>query len=114
MSALRKLAVIYPKRISLRLLTLRRALRKADDGAHIVATTLCDYADEPAHLKPPDFSLLQQLTRRLSVLLICEGGISSPEQARPAIDCGAFAVVVGNAITGGDKLVRSFCAALIL
>jgi hypothetical protein len=48
-------------------------LRKADDGAHIVATTLCGYADEPAHLKPPDFSLLQQLTRRLSVLLICEG-----------------------------------------
>jgi N-acylglucosamine-6-phosphate 2-epimerase len=67
-------------------LTLRRALRKADDGADIVATTLCGYADETAHLKPPDFSLLRQLTRRLSVPVICKGGISSPEQARQAMD----------------------------
>jgi N-acylglucosamine-6-phosphate 2-epimerase len=44
----------------------------------------------------------------LQVPVICEGGISSPEMARKALDLGAHAVVVGTAITGIDLLVKSY------
>jgi N-acylglucosamine-6-phosphate 2-epimerase len=48
----------------------------------------------------------------LSVPVICEGRLRSGEDVRRAFECGAFAVVVGNAITGVDQLVRNFVAAL--
>ena len=44
--------------------------------------------------------------------LICEGGITSANQARQAIDLGADAVVVGTAITGIDLQVAAYCKAL--
>ncbi|NEQ17529.1 MAG: hypothetical protein F6K44_28910, partial [Moorea sp. SIO3E2] len=31
---------------------------------------------------------------------ICEGGIASPKMAQTALELGAYAVVVGTAITG--------------
>jgi N-acylglucosamine-6-phosphate 2-epimerase len=46
--------------------------------------------------------------QQLDVKIICEGGISSPQMARRAIDLGADAVVVGTAITGIDHLVRGY------
>ena len=44
--------------------------------------------------------------------MICEGGISSPEMAKKALDLGADAVVVGGAITGIDLLVKAYDSAL--
>jgi N-acylglucosamine-6-phosphate 2-epimerase len=46
------------------------------------------------------------------VPVICEGGIASPAQARQALDLGAYAVVVGTAITGIDRLVNDYVTAL--
>ncbi len=88
--------------------TYEEGLYAFGDGADIVATTLCGYTAESAGIRPPDFYLLERLAAKLSVPVICEGGIASPEQARRAFDCGAFAVVVGGAITGVDQLVRAF------
>jgi N-acylglucosamine-6-phosphate 2-epimerase len=45
---------------------------------------------------------------RLSVPIICEGGIATPTEARKALDLGAYAVVVGTAITGIDLKVNAF------
>jgi N-acylglucosamine-6-phosphate 2-epimerase len=44
--------------------------------------------------------------------VICEGGISSPQMAKKALDLGANAVVVGGAITGIDLLVKAYNLAL--
>ena len=48
----------------------------------------------------------------LDITAICEGGISSPQMARQAIEVGAFAVVVGTAITGIDLQVKAYESAL--
>ncbi len=88
--------------------TYEEGLYAVGDGADIVATTLCGFTAETVGIRPPDFYLLERLATKLSVPVICEGGIASPEQARRALDCGAFAVVVGGAITGVDQLVRTF------
>jgi N-acylglucosamine-6-phosphate 2-epimerase len=52
------------------------------------------------------------MLEKLQVPVICEGGISSPQMARRAINLGAYAVVVGTAITGIDYLVRDYISIL--
>ena len=48
----------------------------------------------------PDWGLLESMVDRLpNVPVICEGRIHTPRQARRARDIGAWAVVVGTAIT---------------
>ena len=84
----------------------------AATGADWVGTTLYGYTLETAHLKPPGFELLSQLVAELAVPVICEGGISTPEMARQALELGATAVVVGTAITGIDLLVQAYAAVL--
>lgn len=80
-------------------------------GFDIVSTTLSGYTKETRHLSKPDFELVENLAKRLTVPIICEGRLRSPDDVRRAFDCGAFAVVVGGAITGIDGLVREFVTA---
>lgn len=40
--------------------------------------------------------------------VVCEGGIQSPEQVAAAFAAGAYAVVVGRAITGIEARVKQF------
>lgn len=91
--------------------TLAEGLHAADCGAAFVATTLCGYTAESNGATLPAFDLLENLAKRLTVPVICEGGVKTPEDVRRAFDCGAFAVVVGTAITGVDKLLPPFVAA---
>lgn len=88
--------------------TIEAAKAAVADGADIVGTTLFGYTDSTKHLSPPGWKLLTQVVQQLDVPVICEGGISSPQMARRAIDLGADAVVVGTAITGIDYLVRGY------
>lgn len=92
--------------------TLEAGLAAAAAGADWVGTTLYGYTEATRQQTPPGFELLAQLVDRLDVPVICEGGIASPQMARAAIDRGAFAVVVGTAITGIDALVQSYQSAL--
>jgi N-acylglucosamine-6-phosphate 2-epimerase len=80
-------------------------------GVDFVSTTLSGYTDATKHIIKPDFELVENLAKRFSVPIICEGRIRSAGDVRTAFDCGAFAVVVGGAITGIDQLVRQFVSA---
>ncbi len=91
--------------------TFEEGLYAAECGADVIATTLCGYTAESAGANLPALDLVARLATRLSVPVICEGGVSSPAQVKAAFDAGAFAVVVGGAITGIDKLVQQFVAA---
>ncbi len=84
------------------------ALFAADCGADLVATTLCGYTAETRGARLPAFDLIERLARRLDLPVVCEGGVASPADVRRAFDCGAFAVVVGAAITGVAQLVERF------
>lgn len=92
--------------------TLDAALAAAQAGADIVATTLYGYTARTNHLAPPAFELLSQMVKHLDVPIICEGGISSPQMARHALNLGADAVVVGTAITGIDQQVTAYQQAI--
>jgi N-acylglucosamine-6-phosphate 2-epimerase len=81
-------------------------------GCAFVGTTLSGYTQQTEHLlDKPDFELIKKLAHRISTPIIAEGRMSSPEDVRRAFECGAFAVVVGNAITGIDNQVKRFAEA---
>jgi N-acylglucosamine-6-phosphate 2-epimerase len=79
-------------------------------GADLVSTTLSGYTLETAGADEPDIQLVGRLANRLNVPVICEGRLRSPDDARRAFENGAFAIVVGTAITGVDWLVRHYAA----
>jgi len=81
-------------------------------GVDIVGTTLFGYTGSTQNFSPPAWELLTQIIENLETFVICEGGISSPEMAKKALDLGANAVVVGGAITGIDLLVKAYHSAL--
>ncbi|MEZ2249685.1 N-acetylmannosamine-6-phosphate 2-epimerase [Microcoleus sp.] len=88
--------------------TIEAAIAAAQAGADTVATTLFGYTFETKHLRPPGFELLAEIIKKINVPVICEGGISSPEMAKKALDIGAKAVVVGTDITGIDNKVAAY------
>jgi N-acylglucosamine-6-phosphate 2-epimerase len=93
--------------------TIESAIAAAEAGADFVGTTLYGYTPQTQHFSPPGYSLLAEIVEKLQVPAICEGGISSPEEAKKALNLGAYAVVVGTAITGIDLKVKAFKAVFI-
>jgi N-acylglucosamine-6-phosphate 2-epimerase len=80
-------------------------------GVDFIGTTLSGYTPETTHQSGVDFKLVEELATRLETPIICEGRLRNSADVRRAFSCGAFAVVVGNAITGIDWLVREFAGA---
>ena len=94
--------------------SLANGVQAAALGCQWVGTTLYGYTEATAAIRPPAWDLLPELRRELpaDVMLICEGGIASAEQAVQARSLGADAVVVGTAITGVDLQVAAYRRAL--
>jgi len=92
--------------------TYEAAQLAVNAGADIVGTTLFGYTAQTKNFSPPGWELLTQIIENLNTFVICEGGISSPQMARKALDLGANAVVVGGAITGIDLLVQAYISTL--
>ena len=92
--------------------TYEAAQLAVNASADIVGTTLFGYTTATQNFSPPGWELLTQIVENLDTFVICEGGVSSPEMARKALDLGANAVVVGGAITGIDLLVKAYIAVL--
>lgn len=90
--------------------TLEEGITAAEWGADIVATTMSGYTPytQDRRALGADIALIAQLAQRLSVPIICEGRIASPQDARLALEAGAWAVVVGTAITAIDAVTRRF------
>lgn len=90
------------------------ALAAAEAGCDIVGTTLAGYTGARERTQGPDLALLGALAGRLpaSSVLVAEGRVHTPAHARVALDAGAFAVVVGTAITHPASITGWFVDAL--
>jgi N-acylglucosamine-6-phosphate 2-epimerase len=91
--------------------SLEAGLSARAAGAAAVATTLAGYTGGSSIPAEPDLELVAALAARLDCPVLAEGRIATPDQARAAFDAGAFAVVVGTAITDPVALTRGFAAA---
>jgi N-acylglucosamine-6-phosphate 2-epimerase len=84
----------------------------AEAGATAVATTLSGYTDgNRAADGGPDLRLVGALVARVDVPVVAEGRYASPADVAAAFAAGAWAVVVGTAITDALALTRRFAAA---
>ena len=92
--------------------TFDEALAAQDAGADFVSTTMSGYTLYSPQGTEPDLDLVRHLAPVLTVPLIAEGRIATPEQARAALDAGAWAVVVGGAITRPQQITARFTQAL--
>ena len=81
-------------------------------GADILGTTLSGYTDHgrPA-VEGPDLDFISELRRAFRKPVIAEGRFNDPAQVAEAFARGAFAVVIGGAVTRPHEITRRFVAA---
>lgn len=78
-------------------------------GADIISTTLSGYTDESGlPSEGPDFELVQNLKNSLDVPIVLEGRIWTPSDVKKAFDMGAYAAVIGSAITRPQVITKRF------
>jgi len=92
--------------------TFDEAQMAYDEGFDIISTTLSGYTPDSPKLQSPDFELVKRLAMHFSkkkgVPIFAEGRIRFPEQAGKLIENGAWAVVVGSAITRPQFITEAF------
>jgi len=89
--------------------TLEEGMNCANLGADIISTTLAGYTDESGKAgNTPDFELLEQLVKTVDKPVILEGRIWEPKEVRHAFEIGAYAVVIGSAITRPQLITKRF------
>ena len=90
---------------------LEEGIAAAQAGADCVGPTLSGYMGMPVPVEP-DWDLLAGLLRHVSVPVVMEGRIWEPAEAARALREGAWAVVVGSAITRPQLITRRFATAI--
>ncbi|MBZ0201102.1 MAG: N-acetylmannosamine-6-phosphate 2-epimerase [Ignavibacteriaceae bacterium] len=81
--------------------TYSEGIACAEAGADCISTTLSGYTPETKGnpKQEPDFELVEKLSSRIKIPVIAEGKINKTDYAKLMIEHGAWAVVVGTAIT---------------
>ncbi len=93
--------------------TLADGLAAAESGADVISTTLSGYTEETSgETSGPDFKLLEELCKQVNVPVVLEGRVWHPEEVIRALDLGAYAVVVGSAITRPQLITEKFVRAI--
>ena len=103
----------YPKILLMAdISTYEEGINAYESGIDFIGTTLSGYTSYSKHSDNPDYDLVEKLAKDVEIPIIAEGRIHSPEQARKMIELGAFAVVVGGAITRPLEITKLFIQAL--
>ncbi|WP_300381151.1 N-acetylmannosamine-6-phosphate 2-epimerase [Clostridium sp.] len=86
--------------------TIEEGLRAGELGFHYVGTTLVGYTEQSKGSN--NFEILEVLIEKCKGKVIAEGNFDTPEKARKALEKGAYAVVVGSAITRPQLITKTF------
>lgn len=92
--------------------TVEEAKNAEKLGFDCVSTTLLGYTNETkgSKLYADDFYFLKNVVKEVSIPVIAEGNIMTPEMLGRAFDLGAHSVVVGGAITRPQQITERFVA----
>ncbi|ARK29845.1 N-acetylmannosamine-6-phosphate 2-epimerase [Halalkalibacter krulwichiae] len=86
--------------------TVEEAINAEKLGVDYVGTTLVGYTEYTKEHDP--LEILEHVVKQVTIPVIAEGNINTPEKARKALELGASAVVVGSAVTRPKYITESF------
>src|SRR5690625_2165768 len=94
--------------------TVEEAITAEELGFDCVSTTLVGYTEqsEGMDMSHDDFKILKEMVQAVSVPVIAEGKIDTPQKARQALENGAHFIVVGGAITRPQQITERFSNAV--
>ena len=75
-------------------------------GVDAVATTLFGYTEDSKNLPKPNLQIVKELSKSIDVPVIAEGGIYKEEHIKEIFESGAYAAVVGGAITRPKEIAK--------
>ncbi|HHW31351.1 MAG TPA: N-acetylmannosamine-6-phosphate 2-epimerase [Clostridiaceae bacterium] len=90
---------------------LEEGIFAAELGFDIVATTLMGIS-KGGQTHERHVELVKQLVKNQPKPVIAEGNIWDPEQLKEVLDAGAFAAVIGSAITRPQEITKRFIKAI--
>ena len=103
----------YPDQILMAdISTYEEGVRAWKLGMDLVGTTMSGYTPHSVKLNGPDYELVKRLSETVDIPVIGEGRVHSPEDAVKMLEAGAFAVVVGGAITRPMEIATRFIKAV--
>lgn len=85
-------------------------MKAAELGFDIIGTTMHGYTSYTKDVNLPDFDYIESLVNDCGKPVIAEGGIWTPEQLERVMKAGAFAAVIGTAITRPYEITKRFTA----
>lgn len=90
--------------------TLEDAKEAENLGFDCISTTLHGYTAETEGKKlyHDDFTFLKEVLEAVSIPVIAEGNVITPEMYKKCMDLGAYASVVGGAITRPRDITKRF------
>lgn len=81
-------------------------------GCDLISTTMSGYTPYSSQLVGPDIELVAELAKLKHTPVLAEGRIWTAEECLACFDAGAFAVVVGTAITRPQEITKRFVGAI--
>jgi N-acylglucosamine-6-phosphate 2-epimerase len=86
------------------------AINAEQIGFDCVSTTLYGYTNETKGCKLYDneFNFLKNILQSVSIPVVAEGNVITPEMAKQVLDLGAHSVVVGGAISRPQQITARF------
>jgi N-acylglucosamine-6-phosphate 2-epimerase len=92
--------------------TAEEGLKAVELGADAISTTLSGYTPYSRHLDGPDVELIRELVAKVAIPVFAEGRINTPEDIVRVMEAGAYAPIVGSAITRPQLITAKFAAVL--
>lgn len=93
--------------------TFDEAKACAGKGADAISTTLNGYTpDTLSKLESPNFYLLEEIIKHITIPVFAEGRYNVPADAQKAMELGAFGVISGTAITRPRVITKWFVEAV--
>jgi len=92
--------------------TYEEGLAAAKMGADAISTTLSGYTPYSPQLEGPDVELVGALSAALTIPVFAEGRINEPKDIQRVMAEGAYAPIVGSAITRPQLITAKFAQAL--
>jgi len=93
--------------------TYEDGVKAAATGADALSTTMAGYTSYSKHIDGPDVELVGHLVKMMKVPIFAEGKINCPQDVTEVMQAGAYAAIVGSAITRPQLITAKFAAAIL-